>query len=424
MERFSRQEYARYLQNKFESYFEDFSRQTGTTKEELILQYCGDTNSTKEDMYNIDTVLNFLADYGSYYLHELKEIEESNDYDNIEKIRNRIEEIDREYDILEKLIYNTGEDYVEGKKEGIIDSITIDEMKKAFNPENICTDEEMKDISKWLKCSYYIFLENYRNKSTYLKAGKAPYNFEMSEKNLCHLLGIEERNLTQILRANNIGIFEILKMLMNDGEIVNGESPLEKITRIQKESNKPLFNYQMIKYKNYLFQNFGTLSNVSAICTNAKPKMNNRWLSDTFLLSKLSRKCGRDNYSQLGFFNSNNASRTYIPETLQSTNTITNGIGEVYNVRSIFRQAKGTAKDVRENKIETSKMELCCIFSAREQLKMIEKILEDGEGNLSKENITELKIYYYRIYSSVDKFNKTREILKEKALEKNNGRSR
>lgn len=424
MEKFSRKQYARYLQNKFENYFEDFSRKTGKTKEALILEYCSDVNSTEEDMYNIDTVLNFLADYGSYYLHELEEIEESNDYDNIEKIRNRIEEIDSEYDILEKLIYNTGEDYVEGKKEGIIDSITIEEKEKAFTPANICTDEEMQNISKWIKCSYYIFLENYRNKSTFLKAGKASYNFEMTEENICHLLGIEKRNLEQILRDNNIGIFEILKILMNDGEIVNGESPLEKITRIQKESNKPLFNYQMIKYKNYLFQNFGILSNVSAICINAKPKMNNRWLSDTFLLSKLSRKCGKDNYSQLGFFNSNNASRTYMPETLQSTNTITNGIGEVYNVRSIFKQAKGTVKDVREKKIGTSKMELCCIFSAREQLKMIEKILEEGKETLSKENITELKIYYYRIYSSVDKFNKTKEIIKEKALEKNNGKSR
>ena len=424
METFSRKQYARYLQNKFENYFEDFSSKTGTTKEELIFQYCGDANSTKEDMYNIDTILNFLADYGSYYLHELEEIEESNDYENIEKIRNRIEEIDREYDILEKLIYNTGENYVDEKKEGMIENITIDDMKNAFSPASICTDKEMKDISKWIKCSYYIFLENYRNKSTYLKAGKASYNFEMSEENLCHLLGIEKRNLEQALRNNNIRIFEILKLLMNDGEIVNGESPLERITKTQKESNKPLFNYQMIKYKNYLFQNFGILSNASAICINAKPKMNNRWLSDTFLLSKLSRKCGKDNYSQLGFFNSNSASRTYIPETLQSTNTITNGIGEVYNVRSIFKQAKGTAKDVKEKKIETSKMELCCIFSAREQLKMIEKILEDGKGILSKENITELKIYYYRIYSSIAKFNKTREILKEKTLEKNNGKSR
>lgn len=424
MEKFSRKQYARYLQNKFENYFEDFSRKTGKTKEALILEYCSDVNSTEEDMYNIDTVLNFLADYGSYYLHELEEIEESNDYENIEKIRNRIEEIDREYDILEKLIYNTGENYVEVKKEGIIDGITMGEKEKAFNLENICTDEEMRDISKWLKCSYLIFLENYRNKSTSLKAGKVTYNFEITEENLCHLLGIEKRNLEQVLRDNNIGIFEIFMMLIDEGKIVNRESPLERITRIQKESNKPLFNYQMIKYKNYLFQNFGILSNVSAICTNAKPKMNNRWLSDTFLLSKLSRKCGKDNYSQLGFFNSNSVSRTYIPETLQSTNTITNGIGEVYNVRSIFKQAKGTAKDVKEKKIETSKMELCCIFSAREQLKMIEKILEDGEGILSKENINELKIYYYRIYSSVAKFNKTREILKEKALEKNNGRSR
>lgn len=186
MEKFSRKQYARYLQNKFENYFEDFSRKTGTTKEELIFQYCGDTNSTKEDMYNIDTVLNFLADYGSYYLHELEEIEESNDYENIEKIRNRIEEIDREYDILEKLIYNTGENYVEVKKEGIIDGITMGEKEKAFNLENICTDEEMRDISKWLKCSYLIFLENYRNKSTSLKAGKVTYNFEITEENLCH----------------------------------------------------------------------------------------------------------------------------------------------------------------------------------------------------------------------------------------------
>ena len=69
-------------------------------------------------------------------------------------------------------------------------------------------------------------------------------------------------------------------------------------------------------------------------------------------------------------------------------------------------------------------MELCCIFSAREQLKMIEKILEEGKETLSKENITELKIYDDRIYSSVDKFNKTKEIIKEKALEKNNGKSR
>ena len=35
----SRREYAAYLQEKFESYFKDFSRITGKTKEELILKY-------------------------------------------------------------------------------------------------------------------------------------------------------------------------------------------------------------------------------------------------------------------------------------------------------------------------------------------------------------------------------------------------
>ena len=42
----SRREYAAYLQEKFESYFKDFSRITGKTKEELILKYCGEQEST------------------------------------------------------------------------------------------------------------------------------------------------------------------------------------------------------------------------------------------------------------------------------------------------------------------------------------------------------------------------------------------
>ena len=91
----SRREYAAYLQEKFESYFKDFSRITGKTKEELILKYCGEQESTIEDMYSIDTILNFLADYGSYYLYELNKLEETSADEDIEKIRKKLEQIDR-----------------------------------------------------------------------------------------------------------------------------------------------------------------------------------------------------------------------------------------------------------------------------------------------------------------------------------------
>lgn len=420
MEKYSKKQYAEYLQSKFEGYFEDFSRKTNKTIEQLIFEYCGE-NSSKEDMYSIDTILNFLADYGSYYLYELELIEKTNDYEKAEEIKTRIDELDNEYDILERLIYNTGQEFISEKEEGKIKSITEEEKQEAFKIGNHCTTSEMIEISKWIKYSYYTFVENYRNTTTTLIAGKLPYNFEMSEENICHLLGIERRKIDQVLSDNHITIFELLKMIMNDGEIINGETPLERITRIQLESNTPLFNYQMIKYKNYLFQNFGMLGNAAAICTNAKPRMNNHWLSDTFLLSKLTKKCGKDNYSQLGFFKKSEKGRKFTPETIQSTNNITNGTGEIYNIKAVFRQAKGTVKDISETKTSHSRKELCCIFSAKEQIRMIEQILEEGDGTLSEQNVTELKNYYHRVYSAIDKFIKTKDVLKEKTLN-NNGR--
>lgn len=415
MKKYSKKQYAEYLQDKFEKYFEDFSIRTGKTKEEIILKYCKE-NCTKEDMYNIDIMLNFLADYGSYYLHELDLLEENNDFENLEEIKKQIEEIDKEYDILEKLIYNTGENYISEKQQGKIENITQEELEKAFKEERVCTPKEIQEISNWVRCSYYIFLENYRNKATIIKAGKESYNFEMSEENLCHLLGIKKDKIKALLPPNTT-MSQVLKMIINEGETINGQSPLERITELQK--NTPIFNYQMIKYKNYLFQNFGLLSNASAVHTNVKPQANNKWLSTTFLLSRLLKKIDKNNYSEIGFFNDNNI--RYVPETIQSTNCITKGIGEVYNIKSIFKKAKGTVKNIREEKKTISKMELCCIFSAKEQLKMIEDILGEGEDKLSKNNITELKTYYYRIYSSIDRFTKTREILKEKSREQEIG---
>lgn len=415
MEKYSKKQYAEYLQDKFEKYFKDFSIRTGKTKEEIILKYCKE-NCTKEDMYNIDIMLNFLADYGSYYLHELDLLEENNDFENLEEIKRQIEEIDKEYDILEKLIYNTGENYISEKQQGKIENITQEELEKVFKEERVCTPKEIQEISNWVRYSYYIFLENYRNKMTTIKAGKESYNFEMSEENLCHLLGIKKDKIKAPLPPNTT-MSQVLKMIINEGETIKGQSPLERITELQK--NTPIFNYQMIKYKNYLFQNFGLLSNASAIHINVKPQANNKWLSTTFLLSRLLKKIDKNNYSEIGFFNDNNI--RYIPETIQSTNCITKGIGEVYNIKSIFKKAKGTVKNIREEKKTISKMELCCIFSAKEQLKMIEDILGEGEDKLSKNNITELKTYYYRIYSSIDRFTKTREILKEKSREQEIG---
>lgn len=410
MEKYTKKEYAKYLQAKYEEYFEDFSDKTGKTKEELIQKYCEESTS-KEDMYNIDIILNFFADYGSYYLYEIEQLEKNNNLGNIEAIQKRIEEIDKEYDILERLIYNTGETYISEKKEGIIKNITPEETEKAFQGTRRCTPEEMKEISNWIKTSYYIFLENYRNKVTTITAGKRNYSFEMSEENICHLLGIKKE------KFKNIPITEVLKMLLDEGEIKNGLSPLERITELQK--NTPVFNYYKIKYKNYLFQNFGLLTNAYAICTGIMPKTNNKWKSTTFLFSKLLGKCAKDNYSRMGFVNDNN--RRYIPETLQSTNSVTALGGEIYNIKSIFKKiAKGTAKNIQEERKNISQMELCCIFSAEEQLKMIEAILEAGD--LSKKNITELITYHRRICSTVAKFTKTREILKEKA--KSQGRSR
>lgn len=231
----SRREYAAYLQEKFESYFKDFSRITGKTKEELILKYCGEQESTIEDMYSIDTILNFLADYGSYYLYELNKLEETSADEDIEKIRKKLEQIDKEYDILERLIYDTGEKYIIEKEEGKIKDISLAEKEKAFLPPKVCSSEDMEEISKWIRYSYYIFVENYRNKLTSLKAGKSTYNFEISEENICHLLGIEKRNLEHILKERNITIFKILQMLMNDGEKINGKTSLEVITKIQRE---------------------------------------------------------------------------------------------------------------------------------------------------------------------------------------------
>ena len=150
----SRREYAAYLQEKFESYFKDFSRITGKTKEELILKYCGEQESTIEDMYSIDTILNFLADYGSYYLYELNKLEETSADEDIEKIRKKLEQIDKEYDILERLIYDTGEKYIIEKEEGKIKDISLAEKEKAFLPPKVCSSEDMEEISKWIRYSF------------------------------------------------------------------------------------------------------------------------------------------------------------------------------------------------------------------------------------------------------------------------------
>ena len=44
----------------------------------------------------------------------------------------------------------------EVKKEGIIDGITMGEKEKAFNLENICTDEEMRDMIFGMKVVKYV----------------------------------------------------------------------------------------------------------------------------------------------------------------------------------------------------------------------------------------------------------------------------
>lgn len=408
----TKEEYAEYLQKTFERYFEDFAKKNGISSQQLIVKYCGE-NSDIEDMYSIDTILNFLADYGNYYLQRLEEI---TDYDQVEELNKKIEEIDKEYSILERLIYNTGKAFMLQKEEGEIKEITEKERQKAFTSSvRVCSRDEIKEISKWLRYSYYIFVNNYRNQKTSLQAGKKQYSFLMTEDNICHLLGIKREMLleelsTFLTNKEKISTFEFLEMFTK-----NDETVLERIFEFQKET--PLFNYDMIKYKNFLFQNFGMLSNCLAIWTNAKPEKNNRWLSDTFFVKNT--RCGNYTYSRLGFFLDNSENSMYVPETLQADKKLTNGTGSIYNIKAIFKTAIGKVKKITESREDISTKNLCCIFSAEEQLEMIKKILDEEKGVLTEHNVTELKIYFHNICRAMIEFLKTKNSLKTKCLENN-----
>ncbi len=93
------------------------------------------------------------------------------------------------------------------KEEGKIKDISLAEKEKAFLPPKVCSSEDMEEISKWIRYSYYIFVENYRNKLTSLKAGKSTYNFEISEENICHLLGNRKKKFRTYIKRKKHNYF-------------------------------------------------------------------------------------------------------------------------------------------------------------------------------------------------------------------------
>lgn len=243
----SRENYARYLQNKYEEYMKDFASKTNRTIEEVIIKYVGMDN-TKEAMYNTDIILGFLADYYDYYTHVYNQALE-NDYIT-DELKQRISKLDEEYEIFEKLIIASSFQFSKELSDGVISSLKTDEIAKGIKGTitTRITSKELLELSKWIRNAYYKFVDKYRNKQfTVVIPSHKEITFSIEDGNLPHLLGIPNDRRISSFRKMQI-LSELVNKELTDTEVDN-------IFSLIKDN----FSFDKIKYKIFLFQNFRLL---------------------------------------------------------------------------------------------------------------------------------------------------------------------
>jgi hypothetical protein len=341
------EEYAEILQKKYESYMDDYADKTGMTVQQLITKYAG-RDATITTMYNTDIILGFLADYYDYYTHAIGSDAKISD----EEWKEKIEEINEEYEIFEKLIYGISKRVSVEEKEGRVLKLSRQEFEDGLradkedrieqNANHAISDDELKQASKWIRSSYYTYLEKYQNTDiTLVLPDRREIVFQIEDKKLPHLLGIQkEKN----------SAFELMK------QIIKMSNP-----------NLSKRDFTKIKYKNFIFQNYRILEPNEPLIVhydviNSASKKND---CKVRVMTKLKDKVYR--YISLGLNLESKDTHIHFAQSITAEKSAEPFIGKTTQttINSAVFARRG------------DKPELIGAFSVKEQTKFIKDLLEE-----------------------------------------------
>ena len=391
------QERAKELQDKYEKYMQDFAKKENMTIEELITRYVGN-NASKEDMYNTDIILNFLADYYSYYEHKYKS-------SNNEELREKLCELDEEYAIFEELIYGTAERLAAEKKEGTVPNLTPNEIEAGIKGkiEDISLDD-MKKVSSWVRRSYYDYIEKFRNTEMTLGLpNKEKLKFSIEDKNLPHLLGIPNMGMEPFARMKKIS--EISGSNLLEREIAS------KVSDIRRN-----MSFDKIKYKNYVFQNYSlSLGEPLTILYDVMTRPDKKNDCDAYIVTGFKNKKYNKAFLGLEYSQRRDKNTTCAAKSML--------IDKELDEESIYKTAKTTISTSLfiNPKGNPNSKALIGIFSVEEQKKLIENILEEDEGQ-GRTLLNSLLPYFKRVYTNIERvelsINNIRELTKTSSKSK------
>ena len=390
------------LQKKYKEYMQDFASKEKMTVEELITRYVGN-DSSKEDMYNTDIILNFLADYYSYYQHEYESLKD----DDIlsEELRKKLDEIDEEYSIFEELIYGTAERLAAEKKEGTVPNLTPREIQDGIDGrvEDI-SFEDMRKVSSWIRKSYYDYLEKFRNiEMTLILPNKRRIVFSIKDGKLPHLLGIPNEGMKPFTRMQKIS--EILNPNLSEEEVAL------RVVEVRKN-----MSFDKIKYKNYIFQNYVlALGEPLLVLYDVRSKPNKKNKCDAFIVSGFKNK--RYNKVSLGLAYDRKENKSVSCDAKSLL------IEKELDDDAIYESAKSTISTALfiNPKGNPNNEKLIGIFSVEEQKKLIESLLEEDEGR-GRTLLNSLLPYFKRIYANIERVELSIEKIRE--LKKENSKSK
>ncbi len=375
---------AKRLQEKFESYMQDFANKMNVTVEEIIIKYAG-KDGTKETMYNTDIVLGFLADYYGYYEH-IYNLLNTDDEAQINDLKKKINELDEEYIIFEELIYGISEKISIEKKEGQISTLKPQEIKDGIKEkkEQISIDK-MKEMSRWIRSSYYDYLEKYRNKEiTLCLPEKRHISFKIEDDNLPHLLGIPN--------VGN-GSFKKMKLIYEMSDPSLSSADVEAKTK--KESGT--LSFAKVKYKNFMFQNYRLIDSPKPLIVHYDviPNANKQNDCDAYIITESKNKEYNRACLGLTYTKKNNRTMNCAVKSIFADKKIAEFMCEATktsNITSIFSNPKNNPHQ----------RQLIGIFSAAEQFKMIQDLLEEDVDE-GRKLYNSLLPYFKRLYTNIER---------------------
>ncbi len=393
------------LQKKYEEYMEDFASKEKMSVQQLIVQYAG-KGAKKDNMYNTDIILGFLADYYSYYEH-IYETLNTDDEELVNKYKDKLDELSKEYEIFEGLIYGTSEKISFEKREGTISKLETKEFLDGIRKtKKDISFDEIKQLSKWLRSSYYDYVEKYRNMELTLGLpNKREVIFQIEDDNLPHLLGIP--------KIRNKNAFELMEEIV---DISSTEMSEEDARNIANELNQHL-SFAGLKYKNFLFQQCRLMNpnepliihydNISSMDKDNDCKL--------FIITKAKDKVFR--YTFLGLNPDENVSNDrWFVQSLLAQKAAEPFLCKT-TLTTISTSVFVNPKDNPHQK------ELVGIFSVKEQTKMIQDLLEQDpkEGRILYDSLLP---YFKRVYYNIEEVHSKIGNLRNIQNELNNSRSR